>query len=125
MMIHLYQRLIVLFLILSGLFANTGILAQNGSPEPYYLEVNSIDPYEFAEIVKTFRSFDNMSIERGCVPAEIIVLEFSDNVNRDALLIVAQNKIKEITDIPVVRALTDFSSDEYFSTCASMRGSQN
>lgn len=124
-MIHQNKKLIVLCLVLLGLFSHLGILAQNSSPEPYYLEVKSIDSYEFAQIVKTFRAFDGMFIERGCVPAEIIILEFSEGVNRDALLIEAQNKIKEITDITVVRALTDFSSDEYFSTCESMRGSQN
>ena len=116
---------IVFCVIITGLFTTTITLAQNNPPEIYYLEVKSIDPYEFSEIVKAFRSYDDMSIERGCVPVEIIILEFSEGVDREALLIEAQDKIKEITNIPEVRALTDFSSDEFFSACESMRGSQN
>ena len=124
-MIQPNKWLIVFCVMLSGLFTSTVTLAQNNPPDMYYLEVKSIDPYEFAEIVKAFRSYEGMSIERGCIPVEIIILEFSEGVDREDLLIEAQDKIKEITNIPVVRALTDFSSDEFFSACESMRGSQN
>lgn len=99
--------------------------AQSSTPSDIYVKIEGITPADYGTIVKKIRQYDQFNTKQACVPAELIIFEFTGNQKAGTAYTEIIELIKEVTELSGFTLLENYSYEDFMSSCsAKRRGAQ-
>lgn len=112
-----WQRLLVMTIVITISFA-TNTHAQDNAPTFLVIEVEGLTPYSYGDIAREFLNDADVSIERACVPAGLILFK---QVNPETGLAYIRSKINGANSDLGNVASSEFDAAGFDNRCMEVR----